>query len=56
MTNFTFLPEGCEGGSCKLQAWQTDLGVGEGYGTDFLECDHTAHTGQTGHQAQPAWA
>lgn len=37
-------------GICSLH-----LGAGEDYGTDDLECDHMACTGQPGDQAQPLW-
>lgn len=49
-------PEGLEGGSRELQAHQSDLGAGEGHGTDHLQCHHGAHMGQTGDQAQSVWA
>ena len=49
------VPEGLEGGSRELQSCQSDLGAGEGYGADHLECHHVACTGQPGDQAQSAW-
>lgn len=49
VTNFTYLPEGWEGGSHELQAWQPDCSTGESH----LECHHMAFAGQPGHQAQP---
>jgi len=33
-------------GSGELQASQPDLNTGKGYGTDHLQCDHTAYTRQ----------
>jgi len=47
------LQEGLEGGSWELQACQSDLSAGEGYGADHLECHQMACTGQLGDQAQP---
>ena len=49
------LQEGLEGGSWELQACQSDLSAGEGYGADHLQCHHAAHTVQPGPQAQSAW-
>jgi len=46
------LQEGPKGGFLKLQACQSVLNAGEGYGADHLECHHTAHTRQPGDQAQ----
>ncbi|KAK4806516.1 hypothetical protein QYF61_021352 [Mycteria americana] len=45
------LEEGPEGESRELQACQSDLSAGEGYGADRLECHHMARTGQPGDQA-----
>ena len=47
------LQEGSEGGAGELQACQPDLGVRKGHGADHLE--YTAHVGQPGDWAQPAW-
>lgn len=38
-----------------MQGYFSLISVMEGYETDYLVCDHTARTGQTGAQAQPAW-
>ncbi|KAK4806350.1 hypothetical protein QYF61_017219 [Mycteria americana] len=47
--------KGREGGSAELQGCQSDLGAGEGYGADHLECHHAARTGQPGDQARSSW-
>lgn len=44
-----------KGKSRKVQACQPDFSAWQGYGTDHLECDHTAPTGQPEDQTQPAW-
>jgi len=38
--------------SRELQACQSDLSAGKGYGADYPECCHVTHTGQQGDQAQ----
>jgi len=48
------LQAGPEGGPWELQACQPDLGAGEGYEADHVECHHAAHTGQLGDQARSA--
>ncbi|KAJ7415111.1 hypothetical protein BTVI_39409 [Pitangus sulphuratus] len=46
--------KGPEGGPGKLQACQPDLSAWQGYGADHPSCNHTAPTGQTRDQSQPA--
>ncbi|GAB0179547.1 mitochondrial enolase superfamily member 1 [Grus japonensis] len=47
--------KGCEENLREVQACQSDVSAGEGYGADHLECHHVACTGQPGDQAQSAW-
>ena len=55
----TYLQEGSEGSSRKLQVCQPDHSIGKGYGADHSEHNHTAmygtDVGPPGDQAQPAW-
>ena len=39
----------------ELEVCQSDLGGGEGYGADHLECLPLARTGQAGDQDQSTW-
>lgn len=49
----THLQEGSEKGSGELQDFESDLGIGEGHGTDHFEWDHTTCVEESEDQAQP---